>query len=753
MMQGPKKRLTVGFLCANIHTGVARTLWPGVAEAAKELDANLFCFPGGGIGVRAAAESQRNIIYELANSNRLDGVASWASTLGVELSHAAVVDFHRRFNHLPLITLALPIEGIPSISVDDYYGIRSATVHLLDIHHLRRLVFIRGPESHFLAQERYRAYLDVMSDYGIEIDPKWITPPLLWNDGDEAVKILLDERGLVPGVDFDGIVTASDLLALPIVKALAARKIPVPGKVAIVGFNNMTESRLISPPLTTVAPHFHDQGYMAVKELLGMLQGTPQPEQTRLSSALIVRQSCGCPPQSVIEAALGAQSIEQASSPFGSPAWREQLRAELNGQIAVAAWSDDLIDAFETALKNGPNWDFLHTLEATLRQEDALGGDITAWQAVISTLRRNTLAGLDGATRIICEDVCGQARVIIGEMAQRAQAYRQLQADRQSETLREIGEALITTFDIEKLADVLVDRLPQLGISSCFMALYEDPSDLLEQARLVLAFSGNRRIPLEPGGILFPTRQLIPEMLLPERRFSLMVEPLYFQQEQIGFVLFEIGPLDGSVYEVLRAQISSALKGALLFREVQGQQRKLAESEALLKELSIRDSLTGLYNRRFLEETLEREIHKHTRNRVSLGMIMIDIDHFKRFNDLYGHATGDELLRQLGALFLSHIRGSDVACRFGGEEFVIILPEASLETTRERAEYLRQITRQILVYYQGLVVEMVTLSLGVAAFPLHGLSGKALLKAADAALYRAKDEGRDRVVIAAAESV
>ena len=135
-------------------------------------------------------------------------------------------------------------------------------------------------------------------------------------------------------------------------------------------------------------------------------------------------------------------------------------------------------------------------------------------------------------------------------------------------------------------------------------------------------------MPLEPDGILFPTRQLIPESLLPDSRFSLMVEPLYFQQEQIGFVLFEIGPLDGSVYEVLRAQISSALKGALLFREVQGQQRKLAESEAQLKELSIRDPLTGLYNRRFLEETLEREIRKSNAQPARAGH---DHDRYRSF--------------------------------------------------------------------------------------------------------------------------
>jgi diguanylate cyclase (GGDEF)-like protein len=271
----------------------------------------------------------------------------------------------------------------------------------------------------------------------------------------------------------------------------------------------------------------------------------------------------------------------------------------------------------------------------------------------------------------------------------------------------------------------------------------------LEQARLVLAFSDQRRFPLEPGGLLFPTKQLVPAAFLPERRFSMVVEPLYFHAEPIGFVLFEIGPLDGSVYEVLHAQISSALKGALLFREAQGQKRQLIESQAILKELSIRDPLTGLHNRRYLEEVLNREIQQALDLQRSLGVIMIDIDHFKRFNDRYGHVAGDALLRQLSATFRNHIRGSDIACRFGGEEFVLVLPDASAEVTRERAEFLCKAARGLRVDVEGQDAAMITLSLGVAVAPDHGACSEDLLKAADAAMYRAKDSGRDRVAVAA----
>jgi signal transduction histidine kinase/AraC-like DNA-binding protein len=165
------------------------------------------------------------------------------------------------------------------------------------------------------------------------------------------------------------------------------------------------------------------------------------------------------------------------------------------------------------------------------------------------------------------EDLLGQARVVIGEAAQHAQSARQLQAERQTRVLRDIGQALITTFDVDRLAGVLTARLPDLGIASCYLALYENPAASIEYARLVLAYSAGRRAELGPTGRRFPSTRLAPPDLLPDRRYSLLVEPLYFQTEPIGFVVFEVGPRDGDVYEVLGGHISSALKGALLFGE------------------------------------------------------------------------------------------------------------------------------------------------------------------------------------------
>jgi diguanylate cyclase (GGDEF)-like protein len=136
-----------------------------------------------------------------------------------------------------------------------------------------------------------------------------------------------------------------------------------------------------------------------------------------------------------------------------------------------------------------------------------------------------------------------------------------------------------------------------------------------------------------------------------------------------------------------------------------------------LREQSIRDPLTGLFNRRYMEAALKQQLSRVTRHLHPLGIIMIDVDHFKRFNDTHGHAAGDVLLRELGKFLQSHIRYEDIACRYGGEEFILILPDAALEGVRQRAEYLRLNATKLQMPDAGRSLEGITVSVGVAVYP------------------------------------
>jgi diguanylate cyclase (GGDEF)-like protein/PAS domain S-box-containing protein len=167
-----------------------------------------------------------------------------------------------------------------------------------------------------------------------------------------------------------------------------------------------------------------------------------------------------------------------------------------------------------------------------------------------------------------------------------------------------------------------------------------------------------------------------------------------------------------------------------------------------LRAQSIRDALTGLFNRRYLEESLPREISRARRKGTSLGVIMLDLDFFKHFNDAFGHDAGDALLHALGRWLQSNVRAEDIVCRYGGEEFVLILPEVAQDIILQRAQFLCDGVRSLTVEHHGTVMGTISASLGVALFPQHGDSRDELIQAADEAMYRAKREGRDRIVVA-----
>ncbi|MBA3074488.1 MAG: GGDEF domain-containing protein [Anaerolineae bacterium] len=180
--------------------------------------------------------------------------------------------------------------------------------------------------------------------------------------------------------------------------------------------------------------------------------------------------------------------------------------------------------------------------------------------------------------------------------------------------------------------------------------------------------------------------------------------------------------------------------------EIDRQTHLLIQSESQMRELSIRDHITNLFNRRYMDETLEREILRAKRHRLPVGIMIMDIDYFKQYNDTMGHEAGDILLKEFAKLLLTHVRDADIACRFGGDEFVLVMPGASQKVTMVRAELLCEHVRQMQFTYMNRTQSDVTVSIGVSSFPKNGSTGELVLKSADTALFQAKEQGRDRVV-------
>ncbi len=172
-----------------------------------------------------------------------------------------------------------------------------------------------------------------------------------------------------------------------------------------------------------------------------------------------------------------------------------------------------------------------------------------------------------------------------------------------------------------------------------------------------------------------------------------------------------------------------------------------------LRDQSIRDSLTGLFNRHFMEISLERELRRAMRHNAQVAVFMLDVDHFKEFNDKYGHDAGDTVLREMAQMLRLCVRTEDVVCRYGGEEFLAILPEIDIATAWERAELIRQQVQTMKVTHRGELLKGITVSIGIAIYPEDGEEPDALVRFADRNLYRAKRSGRNQSILSNADAL
>lgn len=330
----------------------------------------------------------------------------------------------------------------------------------------------------------------------------------------------------------------------------------------------------------------------------------------------------------------------------------------------------------------------------------------------------------------------------INERLQGSLADLQLR-DNAARSIALLGELLQTCRHTSEALAIAARHLTQL-IPNIFgtIGLFNNSRDLIEASRVIGDGAGfaHEFAPDECWGL---RRGRVhegrgPEPLcahLPTNGHPTFCLPMIAQGDTIGVMSVSVphgfSDVERQTIETIAEQLSLALANL-----------RLQES---LRNQSLRDPLTGLFNRRYLEDALVREVARMRRRNEPLSVVMIDVDHFKRFNDTHGHQGGDALLAEFGLLLSRHARDEDIAVRYGGEEFALVMPGASLEIAAERAEHLREAVKRMHVRLSGKALGLVTFSAGVAAYPIHGSSGMAVIGEADAALYRAKQQGRDRV--------
>jgi hypothetical protein len=324
------------------------------------------------------------------------------------------------------------------------------------------------------------------------------------------------------------LVSSDDEKALIALQVLQSRGIHVPENVALTGHDNQAAGTVVTPPLTTIQTQYYEMGQKSTEMILALIAGEQVPQQEILPTELVLRRSCGCAPAVVTSTFLEPIRVDQQSLQDTLAANRERILADMaqtmSGDDPTLHQLARLFDSFVAEAQAETTDAFWRELEEILHQVAVSGGEVLTWQGILSALWRLTRPYLDSEAQPRAEDLYMQGQAMVGEMAQRMCRYLAWQTEQQTQLLNEIGAELITTFDIKGLMDALAEALPQLGIPSSYLSIYEDPQNPGATSRLLLAYHEQGRIELDAAGQDFPSptwsRQIFGRLIEPTATLS-----------------------------------------------------------------------------------------------------------------------------------------------------------------------------------------------------------------------------------------
>jgi diguanylate cyclase (GGDEF)-like protein len=461
---------------------------------------------------------------------------------------------------------------------------------------------------------------------------------------------------------------------------------------------------------------------------------------------------------------LAKEDSTAAARAFGDNDANRKLRSQLNDGLSglARAYEQEMMRTRGDVEIDHYRFLIALSLLAGIAFLALVGGIISVHTGLLRPLSRVRLSMLRLAQGDLEPEPGHRRRAAeIAEMEQaigvfRAGLVERSQLNRETQLLSELNEWLQSCNSLKELYDMVAEFLSRL-LPGCAGSLYiyANSRDVLEGSK---AWNGARvQTSMHPDDCWGLRRGHVYSFGEREIDFpcahvgSAHAEqycciPILAHGETIGLLHLEFhdhqssddaAPQAASVAEQRRLGMVCAEQISLAIANV-----KLRDQ---LRDQSIRDPLTGLFNRRYMLETCRREFARAVRGKQPVAMLSIDVDHFKQFNDNHGHDAGDTVLREVGKCLETVFRDEDVACRFGGEEFVVVLPGAALDAAARRAEELRAKIEALSVRYLDHHLPRITISVGVAAFPEAGDNPQSVLKAADDALYRAKEGGRNRV--------
>lgn len=765
-----KKRPTIAFLVNALEGDYNECLCNGIVDAAEEKDVNLIILPGETILMNYTGQYNYNVIYDFVCRHNVDALVIASSVLCGFITKAEFEVFCSHYQSIPLVSVGVPVEGVPSVLSNSSTGLKQIISHLIKDHQRRKIAFIKGPDGHSEADERFLVYQEAIKENGLDYDPLLVAPgDFTVYSVENAVKLLLDERK----VSFDAVVAANDVMAFGVLDSLKKRNISIPSQVSVAGFDNGIGAKYSNPSLTTVKQPIYEHSKKALEMALELIKGNRQ-DNIVLETEMVVRESCGCRSENLQSFLSDRKTDIELNSITQENFMPEQITDRFISLNLVPTETrvgntsflrPFILNCFRVFTRYGfDHWE----IEEVLRSFESLTdithineNDILTIQKTLTNLRKWIEKVNKNNNSQILEDFFQRLRVLLTDTLLKMQGMRLESHHMEISHLRGLLVEMVSkTHDFREQLYSIIPRLRSININNCYIYLYDKPvvyrkGDIWrnpEMVNLVMAYN-NEGLELLRGDHRIPWKNVLDNEWLPhQKRYTLMLNPLFVEDEHLGLILLEFNMPDNYMFESIVIEMSCALKLSLLFYErqqiddrLQEAVKELAEYNEKLSSISQTDELTGLYNRRgFLN--LAKQSLNLARKRGKSGLLFFaDMDGLKKINDHYGHDEGDIAIKAMGEILVKTFRSADIISRLGGDEFTVFTADTNMELLPTIKERLQKYTDE----YNFRSGKMYQLSITIGAVPFNKddeTSLENLISQADNILYEEKKRKKGYVL-------
>jgi Transcriptional regulators len=554
---------TIGFVMASIHQGSSSGMWQElISSDPASGDSAFIVFPGGRLSHKAEGEYLRNSIYDYVNEDNLDAAVCWISSLSGSCSAKELESMVDKFSRLPFVSIGQSVPGLPSVWFDAYGGMYAEVSHFITVHKARRIAFLRGPENHKSANDRYQAYVDCLSASGISFDAALVSSPLAWSDGKKGVLELMDERGLVPGRDFEVLISASDYMLSTAVDELIKRGVEIPETLKVAGFNDNDGIYLMNAAPTTVRMPIASMVGVSLSIIHDRLEGgaTSVPE-VNLPSELVVRRSCGC------RDSFGGE-VMASRQLTGFDTFTSWLKNRIQAKEGKKA-TEEYFSLYEKMDKGSLDVDIPlldRVGDKYFRILFEAGCQIGLLLEAFSWLSRLILKKQELINYVYA--VAIPSASVINE---RRQGKLEFESSRRSLLLTAFKNELLRVRSFDSLSTLMENHLRRLGYESVYLVLYGR-----EGNRLVGGY--------DESGILSP-ESFSGTLLLPGERAAalkpglLVAEPLFVDSEELGHLVLAVKDHSAMEIEDVASAVASAIKGIRLLEEANEAKEEVEKAE------------------------------------------------------------------------------------------------------------------------------------------------------------------------------